>query len=94
MKQRIANATGGEVSDMPSDQATALQAEWDQWETERPSRDLEELRQNRNQLLLETDWWASSDLTMSTAQTNYRQDLRDITASYQTLTTVVFPTKP
>tara|TARA_R110000796_G_scaffold251433_1_gene382838 strand:- start:102 stop:386 length:285 start_codon:yes stop_codon:yes gene_type:complete len=94
MKQRIANATGGEVSDMPTDQATTLQADWDQWETDRPARDLEELRQERNALLLETDWWATSDLTMSVAQTKYRKDLRDITDSYQTLATVVWPTKP
>lgn len=94
MKQRIANATGGEVFDMPTDQATALQGEWNQFETDRPARDLEELRQERNDLLLETDWWATSDLTMTAAQTKYRKDLRDITDSYQTLATVTWPTKP
>ena len=37
------------------------------------------LRRERNKLLAETDWWASSDLTITDAQKKYRQDLRDIT---------------
>ena len=36
-------------------------------------------RSQRDRLLQETDWWASSDLTMSAEQTAYRQSLRDIT---------------
>jgi hypothetical protein len=52
------------------------------------------LRQQRNWLLAETDWWASSDLTMTAEQTAYRQALRDITNTYQSLDTVVWPTKP
>ena len=55
---------------------------------------LEELRDERNQRLSATDWWASSDLTMTTAQTNYRQALRDITNTYTSLDDVVWPTKP
>ena len=55
---------------------------------------LEELRDKRNKLLAETDWWASSDLTMTAEQTAYRQALRDITNTYQSLDTVVWPTKP
>ena len=37
------------------------------------------LRRKRDKLLAETDWWASSDLTITDAQKKYRQDLRDIT---------------
>lgn len=55
---------------------------------------LEALRQERNRRLSETDWWASSDLTMTAAQTAYRQSLRDITDTYSSLDTVVWPTKP
>ena len=33
----------------------------------------------RDNLIAETDWWASSDLTMTAEQTAYRQALRDIT---------------
>ena len=52
------------------------------------------LREERNRRLAETDWWASSDLTMSQAQRDYRQALRDITDTYQSLDTVVWPVKP
>ena len=34
------------------------------------------LREERNRRIAETDWWASSDLTMSAERTAYRQDLR------------------
>jgi len=52
------------------------------------------LRKERNSLLALTDWWASSDLTMTDAQTAYRQALRDITDTYNSLDDVVWPTKP
>ena len=52
------------------------------------------LRAERNRLLAETDWWASSDLTMTSAQTTYRQALRDITDSATSLDDVTWPTKP
>lgn len=52
------------------------------------------LRNERNRLIAETDWWASSDLTMTSAQTTYRQALRDITDTYSSLDDVVWPTKP
>ena len=52
------------------------------------------LRQMRNAKLAETDWWASSDLTMTSAQTTYRQALRDITDSATSLDDVAWPSKP
>jgi len=54
------------------------------------------LREKRNSLLSETDWWASSDLTMTDAQKKYRQDLRDITKTFSSLSDkdFAFPTKP
>ena len=52
------------------------------------------LRAERNRRIAETDWWASSDLHMGDAQIQYRQALRDITDLYQSLDTVVWPTKP
>ena len=39
------------------------------------------LRIERDRLLFETDWRASSDLTLSDAWKNYRQALRDLPAS-------------
>ena len=55
-----------------------------------------EHREKRNQLLAETDWWASSDRTMTAAQTTYRQALRDITdhADWPNLSDSDWPTKP
>ena len=52
------------------------------------------LRKERNRYLAETDWWASSDLTMTEEQINYRQALRDITDKYSSLDEVVWPIKP
>ena len=55
---------------------------------------LKELRAERDRLIAATDWWASSDLTMTAEQTAYRQALRDITDTYTSLDDVVWPTKP
>ena len=52
------------------------------------------LRVERNDKLAETDWWASSDLTITDEQKKYRQDLRDITKSATSLDDVKWPTKP
>jgi hypothetical protein len=52
------------------------------------------LRAERNRRIAETDWWASSDLTMSAERSAYRQALRDITDTYTSLDDVVWPTKP
>ena len=53
-----------------------------------------ELRQERDAKLAETNWWASSDLTMTDAQKKYRQDLRDITKTATSLDDVTWPEKP
>ncbi len=76
-------------------------AELNARETERSNnafnRPIENLRQKRNNLLQETDWWGASDNTMSAEQTQYRQELRDLTNGLTTVAdveAVVFPTKP
>jgi len=55
---------------------------------------LKYLRNERNVLLRETDWWAVSDRTMTSEQEAYRQALRDITNTYSSLDDVVWPVKP
>jgi hypothetical protein len=55
---------------------------------------LNELRLERNRRLAETDWWVLPDRTATAEQTAYRQALRDITDTYSSLDTVVWPTKP
>ena len=52
------------------------------------------LREERDKLIAATDWWASSDLTISDERTAYRQALRDITESATSLDDVTWPTKP
>jgi len=56
-----------------------------------------DLKSKRNQLLIDTDFHALSDNTMSAEMTTYRQELRDITEGITTVeqaNAVVFPTKP
>jgi len=57
-------------------------------------RALGALRIERNKRLTETDWTASSDVTMSDAMTTYRQALRDITKNATSLDDVTWPEKP
>ena len=60
-------------------------------------RAIESLRQDRNRLLAETDFYALSDVTMSDEMKQYRQDLRDITVGLNTEKKVrdkKFPNKP
>ena len=52
------------------------------------------VRQERNKLLSETDFYALSDVTMSADMTTYRQALRDLPASTAKSEDVVWPTKP
>jgi len=60
-------------------------------------RELETLRIKRNRLLMETDFYALSDVTMSSNMTTYRQNLRDLTNGLDTVNkvkNVTWPTKP
>lgn len=52
------------------------------------------VREKRNQLLAETDWWAVQDRTMSQLEKDYRQELRDITTQAGFPLDVTWPTKP
>ena len=60
------------------------------------------LREERNRLLSETDWWAVADRTMTAEQTAYRTALRDLPANSPNaaldeqgnLINVTWPTKP
>ena len=55
------------------------------------------LRAKRDALLLQTDFYALSDVTMTLEMTQYRQSLRDITNGLTTVAdveAVVFPERP
>ena len=53
-----------------------------------------ELRQQRNNLIAETDYLALSDATLTDEMTTYRQTLRDLPANTTDPANPVWPTKP
>lgn len=55
--------------------------------------DIQIAKEKRNSLLFETDWWAVSDRTMTQAEIDYRQALRDL-PSQDGFPNVEFPVKP
>jgi hypothetical protein len=67
------------------------------WTNAAPARRMADLRQKRDKLLVETDYMALGDVTLSDAWKTYRQALRDITdttPSDDALSNITFPTKP
>ena len=59
-----------------------------------PAADWLSVRAERDQLLKDTDWQASSDRTMSDAEASYRQALRDLPSTNSDPTQIVFPDAP
>lgn len=90
-----ADANGSAIeSDNPSDWGVTwaqVSAKKDELVAAEPMR---LLRAERDRKLADTDWWATSDRTMTDDQTTYRQALRDVPANYSSLDDVVWPTKP
>ena len=81
-------------SDKPSDFGVTWKQVSDKKKALQDAEPMRLLRLERDRLLAECDWWASSDLTITTAQKKYRQDLRDITKTATSLDDVTWPTKP
>lgn len=52
------------------------------------------IRQKRDQLIAETDWWVLPDRTPTKEQIDYRQALRDIPKLYESPDVVIWPIKP
>ena len=76
---------------------TARDNEEAAWAAGEDDRALASMREDRNRRLADTDWYGSSDLTMSADMTTYRQDLRDLPAGKTTKAHVdaaTWPTKP
>ena len=85
------------VVDMTAEEIAKRQSEIAAWNDSAFDRAMADLRAKRNQLLIDTDFHALSDNTMSADMTTYRQELRDITEGITTVeqaNAVVFPTKP
>ena len=94
---RYHNFGNGKRVQFTAEEETARDAQEKAWNDKQLDRDLEELRDKRNRLLSETDWWGTSDNTMTADQTKYRQDLRDLPSGLDTVekvANVTYPTKP
>ena len=68
-----------------------------EWKDGAFDRAIANLRFERNKLLIETDWMANSDVTMSNDWKTYRQSLRDLPSGLDTVEKVnnaTWPTKP
>ena len=79
------------------EEVAELNARETAWTDGALDRALDGLRQKRNNLLKETDYFALSDVSMSEEMTQYRKDLRDLTNGLDTVEkveAVEFPTKP
>ena len=74
--QTILNYNNSDGQPQPSDLEI-----YDELEKLKADYPMKALRAKREEKLAETDWWAMSDRTMTTEQTNYRQALRDIPAN-------------
>ena len=87
----------GERVQLTAEEEAARDAEEAAWEAGAYDRAMVSLRQKRDGLLKETDYYALSDVTMSEDMKKYRQDLRDITDGVNTEAKAknkTFPTKP
>ena len=68
---------------------------WQRWTLRNKTTDekMAPIRETRNDLLAETDYFGLSDGTMSSDMTTYRQELRDLPATVD-VDNPVYPTKP
>ena len=87
----------GDRIQFTAEEEAARDAEEKAWADGAPARRMVSLREQRNQLLAATDFYALSDVTMDSDMTVYRQALRDITKQTpadDTLSNITWPTKP
>ena len=93
---RYHNINGNNVQ-FTAEEETARDNEEAAWANAAPARALAKLRERRNRLLAETDFYGNSDVTMSDDMTTYRQALRDLPAGKDTVdkcNNATWPTKP
>ena len=93
---RYHNINGNNVQ-FTAEEETARDNEEAAYANAAPARALAKLRERRNRLLAETDFWGNSDMTMSDDMTTYRQALRDLPAGKDTVdkcNNATWPTKP
>jgi len=93
---RYHNINGNKVQFTEAEE-TARDVEEQAWTDGALNRALANMRSKRNSLLAATDFYALSDVTLSSDMTTYRQALRDLTNGLDTINKInnkVYPTKP
>ena len=75
----------GETIQLTAEEEAQRDAEEQAWNDGAFDRAMKDLRNKRTNFLVETDWMANSDVTMSEAMRTYRQELRDITNNLTTV---------
>ena len=87
----------GEIINLTAEEEAICNARSAAWNDGKFDRAIADLREQGNQLLAETDFYALSDVTMSEAMETYRQELRDLPSGLSTVNdvnNVTYPTKP
>jgi len=82
---------------LTAEEEAARDAEETAWANGAFDRAMTSLRAKRNDLLVETDFYGNSDVTMTSDMTTYRQNLRDLTSGLSTVddvNSITWPTKP
>ena len=82
---------------LTAEEEAARDAEETAWANGAFDRAIADVRNKRDSLLKETDFYGNSDVTMSAEMTTYRQNLRDITNDVDTVekcNNITWPTKP
>ena len=93
----------GVLVDLTAEEITEFETKESEYNADSANRAIGNLRFERNIRLAETDFYALSDVTMSSDMTTYRQALRDLPSNYTTsdssalaedLSNLNWPTKP
>ena len=95
-KKHVVDLTTGVGETLPLSESETIQknADIEIWTAGINDRAFKELRQKRNLLLHDTDWWASNDLIMTQEQKDYRQALRDLPANTPDPANPTWPVAP
>ncbi len=92
-----ANSINNVLTHLTEAEAKAKAEKEKAWNEGALNRALADVRTTRKRLLMETDFYALGDVTMSDNMKTYRQELRDITNGLDTVDkckNVAWPTKP
>jgi phage major head subunit gpT-like protein len=82
---------------LTAEEEAQLDADQAVWEAGKFDRAMANLRADRNRRLAITDWHGLSDVSMSAAMRQYRQELRDFPSNKTTveqINSAVWPTEP